>query len=257
MIKKAIAVAAISLLTLPAFAVSNSDYKYNVDIDTKGNFKIVIKTKYPATKSLNSILKYSFMKEANLKAADNTMISSRQSTNVMTKIGATTGTFPYVQTNKSTKSGMTATITSNCSLMLSENKVSNTCKISRSSAPIIGSIFNYGSTSVVCEGEKGTKKSCVMTIKGQPDSINIPFKGRTEERLAVSGAVHTITATFKTYYGAINGYSKMKEASNDRFYSNNISGLWSGMIQYLRKQQYLSARLSAKSGENGYYVTTK
>jgi len=259
MLKKIINASAIALLSLPSFAVTNSNFKYDLSIDTGGNFNIVIKTQYPATKSLAEIIKYSSLSEAVLKAVDSTLISSKFSNDPKMIIYNRKGNFYYKQITKSSKSGMTATIKNDCSLYITEDgySISNKCKITSSSAPIIGTIFDYGSSQILCKGAKGYKKFCTMTIKGRADSINIPFRGRTEERLAVSGAVHTITSTFKIYYGAINGSKAMSEAKSDRFFSNNISGLWGSMIKHLKKEQYLKANLLATSGVSGYYVRTK
>lgn len=245
------------VLSLPGHSsVSNSNYNYSITIENDGNFTIVIKTKYSENRSLKSIMKSTFLSNTNMKKSDPTFISSSTSINLTNTINSKNGLYKYVQTNKNKKNNTTATIKNSCFINISDEKITNNCKITSSSASLIGSVFNYGSTKIECAGKSGMSKSCVMTTKGQPDSIDLYFVGKTEERLAVSGASTTISATFNLFYGYINGYDSLKKIKYNSFYTKNVESLWEEMMKHLKDKQYLSSTLKATSSDNGYYVRT-
>lgn len=240
----------ILLLTQLSFAdIDNSKFNFDVDIKEDGHFTIVINQKYD-DKEPREIMKSFYVNSTFQKSIDSSISSLTVSPNPQNKLNQA-GSFKYKLVTKSSRSGVTGTIKNDCTLTVSHT-ITNDCKVTSARAPIVGTILTNASAKTTCsKHEEGSK--CKTVIKGKPSKVKIPFVvKRSSERLAVSGAAHTLRTFFRGHYkiamGSDNGYQ------NNRFYSLNIAEIWKDMIDHLEDQQKLDYDLDVRSSSNGVIV---
>jgi len=243
----------LSLLITPvAFAsITNEEFNYKIDISSDGAFNITINEVFP-NMSAKKMMKNLYLSSVMQRKIDSSITSLVANKNLNMFVSKSSNRVNYSLKMKAKKSGVTATFKNTCFLSTGTS-ITNSCKITSTKAFIVGTVMERGSNRTTCKN-RGSGSQCTTVITGKASKISFPIK-RSSERLAVSGATRTIEGYFKGHYFMKN--NTFTGHKSERFYINNVSGIWKKMINHLRDQQDLSYDIVINSSDSGVSVKAK
>jgi hypothetical protein len=239
------------LTLLSSFAFAKFDF--TIDIKPGGEFKI--NTNLTINKQVDVAKVYFdlFIDKDNQKLANEDLLDQTISRNLKHDL-YNPDKYSYKLSSELEKLGFTAIVKNDCNLIVEEKSINSICKITSSKAGILGTLFEWGKTNIVCQ-TRDNKTSCTINITGKPKSKNLVLVSRTSDRLAVSGSSKTV----KDLYSAFNIVStgSATKPKNDTFFKNNLLNLWDNMFEKLDGNEKLKSNLGVSSNIEGVKINYK
>jgi len=236
----------IFLFSLNAWAqMDHRDFNFEVDLSPNGKFETKIIMTFDEDYKFSKIITDLILNEDLKLALDENFISQEIQFAQINRNSRS-----YSMEMKVKRSGLTATLNSDCTVTINRNNASNICILKKSSAFLIGPLFKSSSNTLKCVVLDNKKKQCTMSLKGQTMAIS-GLISRTADRLAISGSAEAISKIYYIYH-EIQG-SNVDPITED-IYENNILSLWNQMMLELDHSDKLHKTIKVKSSQKGLEI---
>lgn len=241
----------IGLLTLSSLSAWSST-AYTARVNPNGEFRLTLTQEYPANVSLVDIFYEGYFNTQLQTEMDDLIVDHKMSINpkiLYNKLSSELIDFKMTVVAQKFEV-FKRRLVSDCQINVEAELIEMNCSPNmREGAG--KSHFEYSQTRTVCRGGQDQVKTCELVTRGKPKGFNLVLVNYTPPHLAISG----IESVIKRNYRMAHHVSGLKTAvEQTTFYRENISGLWTFMMNHLDRKSRLPHSFELTSGTRGYVI---